>query len=132
MGYIKGDLIRLYNAGVELTLELDVSINVTQDTIETVDKDSDSWKTFITGDRSWTVSASANLDFVAAENVSQFFADIIAGAEIAFDVGAATAAKFYSGNGILTSWGLEAQRNALSTFSLEIQGSGALAEGTTT
>ncbi len=132
MGYVKGDLIRLYNAGVQLTLELDVSISATQDTIETVDKDSDSWKTFITGDRSWTLSASANLDWDAAENVSQFFADFISGAEIAFDVGSAANAKFYGGNGLLTSWGLEAQRNALSTFTLEIQGSGALAEGTTT
>ena len=128
MGYVLGDKIRFFNAGVQLTLELDVSINVTQETIETVDKDSENWKTYIAGDRTWTISCSANLDWDAAENVSQFFADIIAGAEIAFDVGSATNAKFYSGNGLLTSWGLEAQRNSLSTFTAEVQGSGALAE----
>ena len=132
MGYVKGDFIRFYNQGVVLGLELDVSISATQDTIETVDKDSLSWKTFITGDRSWTVSGSANLDWSATENVSDFFADFIAGAEIAIDVGSSTDSKFYSGNGLLTSWGLEAQRNALSTFTFELQGSGALAEGTTT
>lgn len=132
MGYVKGDFIRFYNQGVVLGLELDVSISATQDTIETVDKDSLSWKTFITGDRSWTVSGSANLDWSATENVSDFFADFIAGAEIAIDVGSSAEPKFYSGNGLLTSWGLEAQRNALSTFTFELQGSGALAEGTTT
>ena len=132
MGYVKGDYIRFYNAGVKLGLEMDVSISATQDTIETVDKDSASWKTFIAGDRSWTASGSANLDWAATENVSDFFADFIAGAAIAIDVGSANDAKFYSGVGLLTSWGLEAQRNALSTFTFEVQGSGALAEGTTT
>ena len=132
MGYVKGDFIRFYNAGVVLSLEMDVAISATQDTIETVDKDSLSWKTFITGDRSWTVSGSANLDWSATENISDFFADFIAGAAIAIDVGSSTDSKFYSGSGLMTSWGFDAQRNALSVFTFEVQGSGALAEGTTT
>jgi len=132
MGYVKGDYIRFYNEGIVLGLEMDVSISATQDTIETVDKDSASWKTFITGDRSWTVSGSANLDWDHAENVTQYFADFVAGAAIAIDVGSANDTTFYSGSGLMTSWGLEAQRNALSTFTFEIQGSGALAEGSTT
>ena len=132
MGYVKGDYIRFYNEGIVLGLEMDVSISATQDTIETVDKDSASWKTFITGDRSWTVSGSANLDWDHAENVTQYFADFVAGAAIAIDVGSANDTTFYSGSGLMTNWGLEAQRNALSTFTFEIQGSGALAEGSTT
>lgn len=132
MGYVKGDYVRFYNEGIVLGLEMEVSISATQDTIETVDKDSLSWKTFITGDRSWTVSGSANLDWDNAENVSQFFADFVAGAEIAIDVGSAIDTTFYSGGGILTGWGLTGTRNTLSTFTFEVQGSGALAEGSST
>ena len=132
MGYVKGDYVRFYNEGIVLGLEMDVSISATQDTIETVDKDSLSWKTFITGDRSWTVSGSANLDWSHAENVTQYFADFIAGAAIAIDVGSAIDTTFYSGSGLLISWGLTATRNNLSTFTFEVQGSGALAEGSST
>jgi predicted secreted protein len=132
MGYVKGDYIRFYNAGVQLTLEMEVSISATLDTIETVDKDSAAWKTFIAGDKSWTVSGSANLDWAAAENITQTYADFVAGAAVAIDVGSANDTTFYSGNGIFTSFGFDAARNALATFTFEVQGSGALTEGSST
>ena len=132
MGYVKGDSIRFYNQGVVLGLEMEVSLNGSLDTIETTDKDSAGWKTFEDGDKTWTASGSANLDWSATENVSDFFADFIAGAAIAIDVGSSTDSKFYGGNGLLTSWSLEGPRNGLSTFSFEVQGSGALAEAATT
>jgi len=132
MGYVKGDNIRFYNAGVQLTLEMEVSLSASLDTIETTDKDSAGWKTFEDGDKSWTCSGSANLDFDAAENVSQFFVDFVAGDAIAVDVGSAVDTKFYSGNGIMNAFSLEGPRNGLSTFSFEIQGTGALTEGATT
>ena len=132
MAYVKGDNIRFYNAGVALSLEMEVTISASIDTIETTDKDSAGWKTFISGDKSWTISGSANLDWSATENVSQTFTDFSAGTAVAVDVGSATNAKFYSGSGIITSWSLSAPRNALSTFSFEVQGTSTLTEGTTT
>lgn len=132
MGYVKGDNINFYNQGVKLSLEMEVSLNGSLDTIETTDKDSAGWKTFIAGDKSWTVSGSANLDWDATEGISDFFADFIAGTAIAVDVGSSTDSKFYSGNGILNSWSLEGPRNGLGTFSFEVQGTAPLEEGTTT
>jgi predicted secreted protein len=127
MGYVKGDKIRFYNAGVVLSLEMEVTLTATLDTIETTDKDSGGWKTFEDGDKSWTASGSANLDWR-----SQTFTDFSAGDAVAIDVGSADDAKFYSGNGLITSWSLEGPRNGLSTFSFEVQGTGSLTEGTTT
>jgi predicted secreted protein len=132
MGYVKGDSIRFYNNGTVLSLEMEVSLSASLDTIETTDKDSSGWKTFEDGDKSWTVSGSANLDFSATEGASELFADFIAGDNVAVDVGSSSDSKFYSGNGLIQAWSLEGPRNGLSTFSFEVQGTGALAEGTTT
>jgi TP901-1 family phage major tail protein len=132
MGYVKGDNIRFYNGEVQLDLEMEVSISASLDTIETTDKDSAGWKTFIDGDKSWTASGSANLDWSATENVSTTFADFVAGTAVNIDVGSAVDAKFYSGSGIINSWSFEGPRNGLATFSFEVQGTGTLTEGTTT
>lgn len=132
MGYVKGDNIRFYNAGATLSLEMEVSLSGSLDTIETTDKDSAGWKTFIGGDKTWTASGSANLDWSATENISQTFTDFTTGTAVAIDVGSAVDAKFYSGNGLITGWSFEGPRNGLATFSFEVQGTGALTEGTTT
>ena len=129
MGYVKGDNIRFYNGGVVLSLEMEVSLTASLDTIETTDKDSAGWKTFTNGDKSWTCSGSANLDWTATENISQAFTDFVAGSAVAIDVGSSTDSKFYSGNGIINSWSFEGPRNGLATFSFEVQGTGALTEG---
>ena len=132
MAYVKGDNIRFYNGGVALTLEMEVSISASLDTIETTDKDSAGWKTFVSGDKGWTCSGSANLDWIAAENITQTYADFVAGTAVAIDVGSSANSKFYSGNGIINSFSFEGPRNGLATFSFEVQGTGALTEGTTT
>ena len=132
MSYIKGDSIRFYRAGQALSLEMEVSLSVSLDTIETTDKDSAGWKTFEDGDKSWTCSGSANLDFTKQENATQIFSAFVAGNAVAIDVGSSADSKFYGGNGIINSFSLEGPRNGLATFSFEVQGTGALTEGTTT
>lgn len=132
MGYIKGDSIRFYKAGQALSLEMEISLNASLDTLETTDKDSAGWKTFEDGDKSWTASGSANLDWTLQENATQIFAAFIAGDSVAVDIGSSAASKFYSGNALINSFSLEGPRNGIATFSFEVQGTGALAEGTTT
>ena len=132
MGYVKGDQIRFYNQGVAVTLEMEVSLSASMETRETTNKDTAGWKAFEDGDKSWTASGSAMLDWAAAENVSQLFTDFVAGDAVAVDIGSATNAKFYSGNAVITSWSFEGPRNGIATFSFEVQGTGALTEGTTT
>ena len=130
MGYVKGDSVRFYNNGTVLSLEMEVSISASLDTIETTDKDSAGWKTFEDGDKSWTASGSANLDFAAAEGAQEVFADFIVGDAVAVDVGSHASSVFYSGSGLINSWSLEGPRNGLGTFSFEVQGTGPLTEGT--
>lgn len=132
MGYVKGDWIQFYSGGVKLSLEMEVSLDGSLDPIETSDKDSGGWKTFEDGDKGWTASGTANLDWSATENVSQTFTDFTTGDAVAIDIGSANDAKYYSGNGLITGWSLTGPRNGLSTFSFEVLGTGELAEGTTT
>jgi predicted secreted protein len=123
---IKGDNIRLYVAGYKIGLEMETSLSVTADTIETTNKDTAGWKTFIQGDKSWTVSGSAMLDWSAQSNITQLFTAITAGTEAALDLGSSTDVKYYSGNGIITSWSFDGPRNGVATLSFEWQGTGTL------
>jgi len=132
MGYVKGDSIRFYRAGQALSLEMEVSLSATLDTIETTDKDSAGWKTFEDGDKSWTASGSANLDWTKQENASEIFTAFGTGDAVAVDIGSDSDSKFYGGNALITSWSIEGPRNGLATFSFEVQGVGSLTEGTTT
>src|SRR3990167_11372604 len=104
MGYVKGDNIRFWQAGIRLDLEMEVTIDASGDTIETTDKDSAGWKTFIIGDKSWTVSGSGNVDFSKTTNVENQFTAFNAGAEVEIDVGSANDTVFYSGQGLITKW----------------------------
>jgi len=131
MAVMKGDSIRFYSAGYKLGLEMEVSVTATADPIETTNKDSSGWKTFIIGDKGWTASGSAHLDWTASNNITQHFAALVAGSEIAIDVGSTASTKYYSGQGLITSWTFDGPRNEVATFSFEIQGTGALAEATT-
>lgn len=132
MGFVKGDNVRFYNNGTVLSLEMEVSISASLDTIETTNKDSDGWKTFEDGDKSWTASGSANLDFAATEGAQEVFADFIVGDAVSVDVGSSTDSVFYSGSALITSWSLDGPRNGLATFAFEVLGTGALNKGTTT
>jgi predicted secreted protein len=132
MGYVKGDSIRFYKAGQVLSLEMEVSLSTSLDTIETTDKDSAGWKTFEDGDKSWTASGSANLDWTKQENATQMFTAFVAGDAVAVDIGSSADSKFYGGNALINSFSIEGPRNGLGTFSFEVQGTGVLTEGTTT
>jgi predicted secreted protein len=125
---VKGDNIRFYIAGYKVGLEMEVSLSVTADMTETSNKDNAGWKTFIQGDKAWTASGSAMLDWVAQQNVTQLFTALTAGTEAAIDIGSATNTKFYSGNGLITSWSFDGPRGGVATLSFEWQGTGALAE----
>lgn len=132
MGYVKGDKVRFYSGGIELSLEMEVSLNLDMDTIETSDKDSGGWKTFEDGDKEWDASGTANLDWSATENVSQTFSDFTVGDAIEVDVGSADDTKFYAGSALITNWNLTGPRNGLATFSFAVKGTGPITEGTTT
>ena len=133
MGYLKGDWVRFYAAGIQLELEMEVDVSMTMDTIETTDKDSAGWKTFDDGDKSFTASGSANVDLAnTTANARTYFTTLTTGDAVALDVGAANEPYFFSGNGLFTEWTLTGPRNGLSTFSFTAQGSGSLSSGTTT
>ena len=125
MSYVKGDSVRFYKGSDVLDLELEVSLMANLDTIETTVK-GNNFKTFLSGDKTWEVSAKANLDWTKDYNISQTFADLTAGNQIAISIG--NGSNYYSGGALLTSWTLEAAHNDLGKISFTCKGMSALVE----
>ena len=132
MAIVAGDNIVFYLDGVKVTLQMDCTLNYTADMIETTNKDSAGAKSFIAGDTSWTMSGSSQLDWADTPNAADIFADISAGTSVAVDMGVVTTGKVYGGNGYFTSFSIEGPRNGVGSVAFEVQGTGALTEGTTT
>jgi len=125
---VKGDSIRFYKGNTVLDLEMEVSLNASMDTIESTVK-GNAWKTFKSGDKTWSVSGKANIDWSQDYNISEVFTDITAGNTIGVSIGYDS--NFYTGGGILTKWTLEAAHNDLGRFSFELQGGNVLTETST-
>jgi len=132
MAIVLGDSIVFYLDGVKATLQMDCSLNYTADMIETTNKDSSNVKSFLPGDTSWTMSGSSQLDWADTPNAADIFADISAGTPVAVDMGYITTGKVYGGAGYFTSFSIEGPFNGVGSVAFEIQGTGALDEGTTT
>ena len=124
MAKIKGDQIRFYNDSSVLALELDVVLSGKLDTIETTNKDSVSWKTYLGGQKSWTCACTAHLDWSETNNISQIYSDFSLNTFIGVDVGAGS--SFYSGVGLISRWSFSAPKNEVVKFKFSVIGTGPL------
>lgn len=125
MSYVKGDSIRFYKGATVLDLEMEVSLNASMDTIESTVK-GNAWKTFKDGDKVWTASGKANLDWDQDYNISELFADLSAGNSVGVSIG--YLGGYYSGGGIFTKFNIDAVHNDLARISFDLQGSSVLTE----
>ena len=108
------------------------TLNVNQETIDTTNKDSSGNKEFISGVNSWTIDCDAFFtDGTAGETVQPetIHAAMVNGYKIAVDfrtTGGLSGAHKYQGYGFITSMSISASVAEWSTYSISIQGSGAL------
>tara|TARA_R100001594_G_scaffold39780_3_gene71617 strand:+ start:711 stop:1142 length:432 start_codon:yes stop_codon:yes gene_type:complete len=107
-------------------------LSLTQETIDTTNKDSGGRKEFINGVKSWTLSCEA-FTTSSGETVSgdTSINALDAGTKIyvQFRDGSGQAnAKKYTGYGYITSIGVGANVGEFSTYSIEIQGTGQLTQ----
>ena len=105
------------------------TINFERDMIETTCIDStDSWKTYIPGEKGATFDATLNLDWVAAAGVSGIFSNFDGGTLLAFKWGDITTAgqSHFAGSCYVSNLSPDAPQNDKGTASFTCTVSGAV------
>ena len=109
------------------------TLNLTQETIDTTNKDSSGKKEFINGVTSWTVDCEAYTtgDGAATNTGDVASASLTAGTKIYIqfrDGSGQTSSKKYTAYGYITAFTENANVGEWSTYSLSIAGTGALTQ----
>lgn len=136
MAYEKGVSVLLkVNTGTDLLPvwtavggQRGATLNRSADTIETTSKDSTGYKSYAYGFKDWSIDADGLLvtDDAGYGELEDAF---IAGTTIKVDVVMASGDK-YSGDVIITDFPIEAPYDDMTTYSVTLQGSGALTKTT--
>jgi TP901-1 family phage major tail protein len=137
-GLVNGTLVALYK-DVSGTLTKVANLTSTdfelsKDTIDATNKDGGSYKEFLVGLSGWTMSAEGIFEEDgSATGISSkdLLDDIIAGAPITVVMTSnVTGDLKLTGSAVITSFAWSAPVNDIATFSVSLQGSGALTVGT--
>lgn len=135
MGVKSGNKRRVYlTTGASTTTrtwiagEQSNSVNYTNNAIDASDKSTE-WDQFISGNKSWTASATFNLDNSATQQQKTLLQSLISGAEVTIFIG-----ELGSGNGVvegmagtalISAISETAERNGIITREVTFTGSGA-------
>ena len=134
-GLVNGTLIALYKtvsgAQVKVANLTSTDFELSKDTIDATNKDGGTYKEFLVGLSGWTLSAEGIFeeDGSVATGISakELLDDIIAGAPITVVMTSNVSGDLkLSGSAVITSFAWNAPVNDVSTFSVSLQGSGAL------
>lgn len=104
------------------------SVDFTNNAIDASDKSTE-WDQFISGNKSWTVSATFNLDNASTQQQKVLLQSLISGASVRIFVGELGSGngvvEGIAGSGIVTSISETAERNGIVSREVTITGSGA-------
>lgn len=133
-GTVLAKAMKIYTGGTPaaVTCQTNGSISLNTAMFDTTCKDSGAWAENRPGTKSWTASGEGLLAFDATNGFSQLFTAWSAQTEVdvVFQTGV-TGDKKYSGKAYITSLELTSDGNDTAvTFSYEMEGNGAIAEGT--
>jgi TP901-1 family phage major tail protein len=137
-GLVNGTLVALYK-DVSGTLTKVANLTSTdfelsKDTIDATNKDGGSYKEFLVGLSGWTMNAEGIFEEdggVTGISAKDLLDDIIAGQPLTVVMTSnVTGDLKLSGSAVITSFSWNAPVNDVSTFSVSLQGSGALTVGT--
>ena len=137
-GLVNGTLVALYK-DVSGTLTKVANLTSTdfelsKDTIDATNKDGGSYKEFLVGLSGWTMNAEGIFEEdggVTGISAKDLLDDIIAGDAVTVVMTSnVTGDLKLSGSAVITSFSWNAPVNDVSTFSVSLQGSGALTVGT--
>jgi len=132
-GLVNGTAIALYKdvsgTPTKIANLTSTDFELTKDTIDATNKDGDSYKEFLVGLSSWTLSAEGIFEDSTATGISAetLLDDIIAGEAITVYMTSLESGDIQlSGSAVLTSFSWNAPVNDVSTFSCSLQGTGTL------
>ena len=139
-GLVNGTLVALYkDTGtpplVKVANLTSTDFELSKDTIDATNKDGGNYKEFLVGLSGWTMNAEGIFEEETSigGNLSpkELLDDIIAGAPITVVMTSNVEDDLkLSGSAVITSFAWNAPVNDVSTFSVSLQGSGALTVGT--
>ena len=113
----------------KIVCQTSASVDISQDTIEVTCKDG-TWKTYISGEKGWTIPFEAIKDETEASVQAEILENILGtGGELDVAIVHApngTIVKGMSGKAILSSVSISTPKNEAATLSGTLQGTGAL------
>lgn len=132
-GFQNGTDIGLYIDGTLVSFGTSHDFEVTMETRDASNKDSAGWAEKREGQRSWTASG----EFIFAEDAAMSFSDLFAlvtsRSQVVAKIATTTAGdKIYSGSAYITSLSKSAPNEDTVTYSVSLEGTGALTEVTLT
>ena len=137
-GLINGTLVALWKdiAGTPTKIAnlTSTDFELSKDTIDATNKDGGTYKEFLVGLSGWTMNAEGIFEEdagVTGVSAKDLLDDIIAGAPITVVMTSNASGDLkLSGSAVITSFAWSAPVNDIATFSVSLQGSGALTVGT--
>lgn len=125
MAKIDGKLIVLQFGGVTVAGQTTGSINFSADMLDATTKDSAGWKEFLAGEKNATISVGGLYDPAAAEGAEEIIAYLFVGSALTWRFGQLTAGgSYWTGSGVITSISIQADKNTLSAYTVEVQNTG--------
>lgn len=99
--------------------------------IDTTSFDSSDWETFVTGTKTAAINLTANVDYADSENFDEAAADWIAGTSQAWLISSTVSGDTtLSGTGVIMNFDYEGDLDSITTYSITIENSGAITQGT--
>lgn len=123
MSVQNGDVVILQIGGVQLGALVSNSQNMTADMLDKTNKDDPGIKQFDAGEDGWGLSVEALWDPAAGEGFSEALGYLKAGTEITVLHGV-SGTETFTGTGLISSIDVSGPKNEISSYSLEIQGTG--------
>ena len=137
-GLVNGTAVALYKdisgTPTKIANLTSTDFELSKDTIDATNKDGGNYKEFLVGLSGWTMNAEGIFEedgSATGVSAKDLLDDIIAGAPITVVMTSLVSGDIkLSGSAIITSFAWNAPVNDVSTFSVSLQGSGALTVGT--
>lgn len=111
------------------------SLEMTMDTIDTSNKMSGAFKTYLVGQMGWSLSSDSMLTFstTAGESISDLFTAMTARTPVTVkfskaETGFTSGLPSYSGSALITSLNVQADNGNVATMSVTLTGTGALTQ----
>lgn len=132
VGKINGDNFLLYIEGTAVAHSIDATLDLSQETIDTVTKDDSRWNSKLKGNRTYSGSGSGLLAFDPTYGPVDLMDLIIDGTDdVTFKLSNGNHGDIeYSGTVIVTSVSISAPQNSATGYDFSFEGDGALAKVT--